>query len=352
MLPRHPSLLVPPPGRRAALPPAQRGARGQACPLKKQPLCDPYTSFPCRLLGDYTWTIASDCVAAMTVCVSYLGHAYEIFDVRKSDGEGLFNVSSLISDFVDPKLEMPEHELVQADGTTKLVPGGVIRSFPSTILYGKEGLACFDKITKISDQYYLTNCEKAILNQHQAEIAAFVDDGYVIVELGCGSMEKTSILLNGIAASGKTGIKFYALDIEPEYLKSSIGNLLDHDRTTHSTRSIDYFGILGSYQDSIEFLSNLPGPKLFLWLGSSIGNYSRDDAAALLRQFAERAMEPGDLFLCGIDQCNDARAVALAYNDTHGTLARERASEGARKTETATATDNETDRQRDRQTET
>lgn len=59
-------------------------------------------------------------------------------------------------------------------------------------------------------------------------------------------------------------------------------------------------------------------PKTILWLGSSIGNLDRESAANFVRTFQEKIMNPGDLFLIGIDRRNDARKIALAYDDPRG----------------------------------
>ena len=61
------------------------------------------------------------------------------------------------------------------------------------------------------------------------------------------------------------------------------------------------------------------GPPLhFLFLGSSIGNFTRQGAAEFLRALPLRptsGTEPGDTLLIGIDHKNDKDIIELAYND-------------------------------------
>lgn len=62
--------------------------------------------------------------------------------------------------------------------------------------------------------------------------------------------------------------------------------------------------------------------KALLWLGSSIGNFSRSDAAAFVKNIAENVLDVGDSFLIGIDNCNDGAMVANGYDDPQGVTRR------------------------------
>lgn len=52
-------------------------------------------------------------------------------------------------------------------------------------------------------------------------------------------------------------------------------------------------------------------------MGSSIGNFTRDEAPKFLEGFAS-ALMPGDTLLIGIDACKDPEKVYHAYNDREG----------------------------------
>jgi len=49
-------------------------------------------------------------------------------------------------------------------------------------------------------------------------------------------------------------------------------------------------------------------------LGSSLGNFTREEAAVFLAQF-KAALGPADLMLVGLDACQDPTRVFRAYND-------------------------------------
>jgi L-histidine Nalpha-methyltransferase / hercynylcysteine S-oxide synthase len=64
---------------------------------------------------------------------------------------------------------------------------GTPPSLPTLILYDEAGLKLFEKITYL-DEYYLTNCEIAILKNKSDEIVKRMGlmDGGIVVELGSG----------------------------------------------------------------------------------------------------------------------------------------------------------------------
>ena len=65
---------------------------------------------------------------------------------------------------------------------------------------------------------------------------------------------------------------------------------------------------------------SIPGPKLVIFLGSSLGNYATEDAAALIGQVS-RALGPADRFLIGTDLAKDAATLEAAYDDARGVTA-------------------------------
>ena len=79
-------------------------------------------------------------------------------------------------------------------------------------------------------------------------------------------------------------------------------------------------GLLGTYDDGLAWLKepkNLKKPKCILWMGSSIGNVNRTEAADFLRGFSS-ILGPQDTLLIGVDACQDPNKVFQAYNDKQG----------------------------------
>ncbi|KAJ3053637.1 hypothetical protein HK102_011674, partial [Quaeritorhiza haematococci] len=127
-------------------------------------------------------------------------------------------------------------------------------------------------------------------------------------------MRKTKYFLDAIVEQGKS-VTYYALDLSEKSLHDCL------DAMAQCFPTIKFVGLLGTYEDSLQYIhSHIPKGvrKMLLWLGSSIGNFTREEAATFMRSVADVAMEAGDLFLCGIDRRNDPVAVGLAYNDPKG----------------------------------
>lgn len=77
------------------------------------------------------------------------------------------------------------------------------------------------------------------------------------------------------------------------------------------------YGLHGTYDHALEWLNSSrikDKPKTILWLGSSLGNFDRQEAASFLAGFGD-AIRTGDTMLIGIDSCKDPSRVYHAYND-------------------------------------
>ena len=128
------------------------------------------------------------------------------------------------------------------------------------------------------------------------------------------AMRKTKYILEAIVES-KKAVVYYAVDLSEKSLRDSLAPLAS------AFPSIKFVGLLGTYDDALlwaqaNIQSNVS--KMYLWLGSSIGNLTREEAAQFLRKVQESAMNHNDRFLCGIDHRNDPKKVAIAYNDHQG----------------------------------
>ena len=88
-------------------------------------------------------------------------------------------------------------------------------------------------------------------------------------------------------------------------------------------------GMWGTYDDGIKFIRNggldnidtleegLRPPLHIMFLGSSLGSFSRSDAASFLKSLPLRPGY-GDTLLLGLDHDNDKQLIELAYNDPRG----------------------------------
>ncbi|KAL6719159.1 hypothetical protein ACLMJK_003396 [Lecanora helva] len=195
----------------------------------------------------------------------------------------------------------------------KLNPSdGGEKTMPTLLLYDEQGLKLFEDITYL-DEYYLTNAEIEALKSHASEIVDRVPAGTMVIELGSGNLRKVNILLQAFEQAGKI-IDYYALDLSQPELERTL------DAITGSYKFVHCRGLLGTYEDGLAWLKepeNLKKPKCILWLGSSIGNFTRTEAADFLKSFSH-VLTSNDLMLIGVDTCQDQNKVYSAYNDKEG----------------------------------
>lgn len=122
-------------------------------------------------------------------------------------------------------------------------------------------------------------------------------------------------MLKAIDRQGKD-VEYYALDLSLKELQRTLAAI-----PKGSYNHVQCFGLHGTYDDGLEWLQTpmmKEMPKMILSLGSSVGNFSRPDAAAFLKGFAA-ITTPADNILVAIDGTKDPSKVYHAYNDRDGT---------------------------------
>ena len=177
-------------------------------------------------------------------------------------------------------------------------------------LYDDRGSELFEKICQLPE-YYLTRTENALLERDAAQIIAAAPV-QCIVELGAGSAKKTTHLLSEQTRQHGTGI-FAPIDV------SLPGLLASRDYVRAQLAAIEFHGLHARYEDGICAIhKNLP--KLFVFIGSTIGNFN---PAAFVRFFSllSEAMGPNDYLLIGADRVKDRRVLESAYADSQGLTA-------------------------------
>ncbi|KAG5950565.1 Ergothioneine biosynthesis protein 1 [Claviceps sorghi] len=184
-------------------------------------------------------------------------------------------------------------------------------TLPTLLLYDEKGLQLFEQITFL-DEYYLTNYEIELLKKHSCEIAAKVPDGSMLIELGSGNLRKVCLLLQAFEDAQKS-IDYYALDLSQKELERTLAHVPDF-------KFVSCHGLLGTYDDGVTWLKQpavVDRTKCILHLGSSIGNFDRDEAAEFLQSYAD-VLKPDDSMVIGLDSCGSPDKIYHAYNDSQG----------------------------------
>ncbi|GBE85268.1 hypothetical protein BKA93DRAFT_741249 [Sparassis latifolia] len=192
----------------------------------------------------------------------------------------------------------------------------------------------------------------------------------VVVELGAGALRKTSHILSALSRLAPAGpyplFNYYALDLEQRELERTLAALNSSDVGEQIHGKVATRGMCATYDDGLKFIQegglegrngfstdasdlfklehsgrdispssatssrsaaetdetppSTPGshqPLHILFLGSSLGNFSRGDDAAFLRSLPLGAGS-GDTLLLGLDHDNERSEIEVAYNDSQG----------------------------------
>jgi L-histidine N-alpha-methyltransferase len=189
------------------------------------------------------------------------------------------------------------------------------KSLPCRFLYDAEGSLLFERICSLPE-YYLTRTEDAILRVHADPMVAIGPRPPTLIELGSGSSTKTRRLI-AAALGTYGGLHYVPIDVSATILEESARALLDEFPGLRVT------GFAADYRADalVRLAARLRGPKLLVFLGSSLGNFEDQDAIALLGQFV-RAMGPADRLLLGTDLDKAPATIEAAYDDAQGISAR------------------------------
>jgi len=187
------------------------------------------------------------------------------------------------------------------------------KSLPCKLFYDRTGSALFEEITRLPE-YYLTRTELEILTRQSAEMAEAFAPGVTLVELGAGTATKTCTLLQAISRR-QIRVPFVPVDISPAALSEA------RQRVQASCPQVTVRPVIADFSDGFSFLRDIPGRKVVLYLGSSIGNFTLEAATQMLCEIREQ-LSPGDSLLLGTDMAKDKSVLVPAYDDAQGVTAR------------------------------
>lgn len=185
------------------------------------------------------------------------------------------------------------------------------RSLPPKYLYDQTGSDLFDRICR-TDDYYVTRTEDALLTDVAGDVAATVQPATVF-EFGSGMSRKTPQIIDACSRAGPLAT-YAAFDISPDALQMAGREL----QRGHPEIAVQLF--VGDYTAGLDALPVPTGPRLFLFLGGTIGNFTEAEGIRFLHDLVTN-MEPGDFLLLGADRIKDRRVLHDAYNDAEGLTA-------------------------------
>ena len=162
------------------------------------------------------------------------------------------------------------------------------KSLPPHLFYDDAGSRLFERITELRE-YYPTRAEREILETRADDIVAKAmslggigpPHAMGVVELGAGSASKTEVLLRALLRRQSSCVYV------PQGLRA---------------------------------LRGIAAPELVLFIGSSIGNLTNEEATRLLRD-VRRTLGPRTALLLGTDLRKSSSILLPAYDDAVGVTA-------------------------------
>jgi L-histidine Nalpha-methyltransferase len=215
-------------------------------------------------------------------------------------------------------LERPV-EAATRQALTREVQRGLInrpRSLSPWMFYDAEGSRLFERITTLPE-YYPTRTERAILARRaDAIVAAAQGDRSSrlrVVELGAGTASKTGILLEA-ALRISDSVSYVPIDVSSDALELACQNM------AYALPEVRTQPLIQNYTTQPLRLEPFDGTTLALYIGSSIGNYSREEARMILGNLGSQ-LQSGDALLLGTDMVKDEPTLLAAYDDREGITA-------------------------------
>jgi dimethylhistidine N-methyltransferase len=184
------------------------------------------------------------------------------------------------------------------------------RLIPTVYGYDERGSEIYAKICDL-ETYYPYRAEWALLTRNVDLICdrAHVDE---VVELGCGTATKSELLLGRAVARSRAPLRYVPIDVSVEMLVGTSARLAG------SIGGLDIWPIAGDYHSGLSVVERQPkASRLFLFMGSSLGNMSEQKRRELLGNIRS-AGQPGDLMVIGIDFDKPSPVLEKAYNDPPG----------------------------------
>ena len=184
------------------------------------------------------------------------------------------------------------------------------KTLPPKWFYDERGSELFEKITLL-DEYYPTRAEREILAGAAAEIAA-ATRAATLVELGSGTADKTTLLLDALRGAGPLAA-YVPVDVSESALINAA------TRIQERYPGLRVQAVLSDFTEHLGFPES-GGPRLVAFLGGTIGNLLPAERAEFFASLRSR-LRAGDALLLGTDLVKDPDVLVAAYDDAAGVTA-------------------------------
>lgn len=175
--------------------------------------------------------------------------------------------------------------------------------------YDALGSKLFAAICELPE-YYLSRTEASIFDAYLGEIAEAVGVGGTLIDLGAGNCAKAARLFPALQPA-----QYVPVDISVDFLRDAVGDL--QQRFPH----IQMTGLGLDFSSALRLPDRVQRDRrTFFYPGSSIGNFTPDEAVAFFRRLHAACEGDGGL-LIGVDLVKATEILDAAYNDALGVTA-------------------------------
>ena len=188
---------------------------------------------------------------------------------------------------------------------------GTPKRAASKWFYDARGSALFESICA-QPEYYLTRVELEILERDIRAIADTVGESALVVEYGSGSGIKTRLLLQAL----RDPIAYVPVELSESALEECVASLAS------AIPALEILPLRADFAQRLELpIPARPARRVVVFFpGSTIGNFARRDALALLERTRALVGSSG-CALIGADLEKDRATLEAAYNDAAGVTA-------------------------------
>lgn len=185
------------------------------------------------------------------------------------------------------------------------------KQIPPKYFYDEAGARLFEAICELPE-YYVTRTETAMMSEYADEMAALIGSDSILIEYGSGASRKTRCLIEASRPR-----LYMPIDIARETLLDAARAIeRDYPPLTVWAVCADYSLPLAPPEPSPAF----DGRKLVYFPGSTIGNFTPEEALIFLANARQAAGDSGAM-LIGVDLKKSKSVLEAAYDDAQGVTA-------------------------------
>jgi dimethylhistidine N-methyltransferase len=185
------------------------------------------------------------------------------------------------------------------------------KATPPKYFYDDAGSALFEEIC-VTPEYYVTRVETELLQTVVNELALGIVRDAVLVEFGSGASNKTRLILDAAPQIGT----YVPIDISSDMLHQAA------ERISFGYPALKIAPLADDFTRAVALPAQVGDtPRVGFFPGSTIGNFTPQEATRLLRSLRDLLGSDARLIV-GVDMVKDPATLVAAYDDAQGVTAR------------------------------